>query len=121
MSIVNDIASTVLAAPAPSGGGDGILDWGNGKVAELGAFFRGFSIVAGIGFVIVQALVSRGAFSRIIVSGLAAAVFIYVVFNVTDLRDRVGNELQSAPAAASADSASLHSAHVLYASPGAWR
>jgi hypothetical protein len=27
--------------------GDGILDWGNTKVAELSTFFRGFSVVAG--------------------------------------------------------------------------
>lgn len=86
------------AAPAPSGSSGGILDWGNGKVAQLATFFRGFSIVGGIGFVIYQALASRGAFSRIIISGLAAAVFIWIVWNVTDLRDRVGKELQTAPA-----------------------
>ncbi len=88
---------TVTLAPA-TGGSGGILDWGNGKVAQLGTFFRGFSIVGGVGFVIFQALASRGAFSRIIISGLAAAVFIWIVFNVTSLRDRVGKDLQTAPA-----------------------
>jgi len=78
--------------------GDGILDWGNTKVAELGTFFRGFSVVAGIGFVIFQALASRGAFARIIISGLAAGVFIWIVWNVTDLRDRVDREVRT-PAA----------------------
>ena len=99
MSVVHDIAATVLAAPSPSpapGGGGGLLDWGNGKVAEVGTFFRGLSVVAGIGFVIFQALVSRGAFSRIVVSGLAAAVFIWIVWNVTDLKERVGKDLQAA-------------------------
>jgi hypothetical protein len=88
----------VTLAPPSGGTSGGILDWGNGKVAQLGTFFRGFSIVGGVGFVIFQALASRGAFSRIIVSGLAAAVFIWIVWNVTDLRDRVGKELQTAPA-----------------------
>jgi hypothetical protein len=86
-------------APPPSGNTGGILDWGNGKVAQLGTFFRGFSVIGGIGFVIFQALASRGAFSRIIISGLAAAVFIWIVFNVTSLRDKVGKDLQSAPPA----------------------
>jgi len=96
MPIVHDIATTLLAAPAPTEGG--VLDWANDKVAELGTFFRGFSVVAGIGFVIAQALISRGAFSRIIISGLAAAVFIWIVWNVTDLKDRIGKDLQAAPA-----------------------
>ena len=85
--------------PPPSGSTGGILDWGNGKVSQLGTFFRGFSVIGGIGFVIFQALASRGAFSRILISGLAAGVFIWIVFNVTNLRDRVGKELQTAPAA----------------------
>ncbi|MDP9240455.1 MAG: hypothetical protein M3O55_07425 [Actinomycetota bacterium] len=98
------LAHHYVVTLAPSGG---ILDWGNGKVTELGTFFRGFSIVGGIGFVIFQALASRGAFSRIIISGLAAAVFIWIVWNVTDLRDRVGNELKTAPAYVQ-----LHNAHL---------
>jgi hypothetical protein len=87
-------ATMVLAA-----GGDGLIDWGNTKVNELGGLLRAFSVVAGIGFVIFQAIVSRGAMARIIISGLAAAVFIWIVWNVTDLSDRVSNEVNSAPAA----------------------
>lgn len=113
MSVVHDIATQLMAVPQPppSGSEGGLLDWGNDKVAQLGSFFRGFSVVAGIGFVIVQALISRGAFSRIIVSGLAAAVFIWIVWNVTDLKDRVGKDLQAAPAVVW-----VHQG----AAPGAW-
>lgn len=77
----------------------GILDCATTKVEELRVFFRGFSVVAGIGFVIFQALASRGAFARIIISGLAAGVFIWIVWNVTDLRDRVGREIDTTPGA----------------------
>ncbi len=114
---------TTLAPPSGgTGGTGGILDWGNGKVAQLGTFFRGFSVVGGVGFVIFQALVSRGAFSRIIVSGLAAAVFVWIVWNVTDLRDRVGKELRTAPAAVTVhDPAGSHAA-AMHALPGGhWR
>lgn len=117
MSVVHDLATTVLsqAPSAPSGGG-GVIDWGNGKVAELGSFFRGFSVVAGIGFVIFQALVSRGAFSRIIVSGLAAAVFIWIVWNVTNLKDRVGKDLQASHSVVWVHPGSGHSGTALTAS-----
>ncbi len=93
LMLVTDAAQLIVAA-----GGDGILDWGNGKIGETGGVLRGLSVVVGIGFVIFQAIASRGAMARIIMSGLAAAVFIWIVFNVTDLRDRVDNEINSGPA-----------------------
>jgi hypothetical protein len=80
-----------------SAAGDGLIDWGNTKVDELKGLFRGFAIVAGVGFVIFQAIVSRGAMARVIISGLAAAVFIWIVYNVTDLRDRVDEEVNGQP------------------------
>jgi hypothetical protein len=91
--LVGDTAQLVAAAA----GGDGILDWGNGKITEAGGLLRGLSVVVGIGFVIWQAIASRGAMARIVMSGLAAAVFIWIVFNVTALRDRVDNEVNSSP------------------------
>ncbi len=92
LMLVTDVAHTIVAAS-----GDGILDWGNGKITEAGGLLRGLSVVVGIGFVIFQAIASRGAMARVIMSGLAAAVFIWIVFNVTSLRDRVDNEINSAP------------------------
>ena len=76
----------------------------DGEAPEEGAEFGDLGVapvedaVAGIGFVIFQALASRGAFARIIISGLAAGVFIWIVWNVTDLRDRVDREVRT-PAA----------------------
>lgn len=77
---------------------EGILDFLDGKIAEAGTVLKGFSIVAGIGFVVWQAIQSRGALARIIMSGLAAGVFVWVVWNVTTLKDRVDNEVNTAPA-----------------------
>lgn len=92
LMLVTDAAQVIHSAA-----GDGILDWSNGKIGETGALMRGLAVVVGIGFVIFQAIASRGAMARIIMSGLAAAVFIWIVFNVTSLRDRVDNEINSAP------------------------
>lgn len=76
---------------------DDVLGWLSQKTSELGTLFRSFSVIAGIGFVIFQAIRSGGAMARIVISGIAAGIFIWIVFNVTELRDRVGNEVNSAP------------------------
>lgn len=81
--------------PMESGG---ILDWLGAKNASTQSLFRALSITAGIGFVLYQAIVSRGALARVIVSGIAAAVFIWIVHNVTDVSDRVNNEVNTMPA-----------------------
>lgn len=78
--------------------GGGILDWLGAKNASTQSLFRALSITAGIGFVLYQAIVSRGAMARVIVSGIAAAVFIWIVHNVTSVSDRVNNEVNSMPA-----------------------
>lgn len=77
--------------------GDDIIGFTQDKVNAVGSLFRTGSIVIAIGFVLFQTIVSRGAMARIIVSGVAAAVFVWIVFNVTDLKDRVDNEMNSAP------------------------
>lgn len=77
--------------------GDGILDLLDGKITETKTVARGFASLAGLGFVIYQAIISRGAMARIIMSGLAAGIFVWIVFNVTTVQDRVDNEVNSAP------------------------
>lgn len=88
-------AATVLAA-------DGILDTISEKATEAQGVLRVIASVASIGFVIYQAISSRGAMARILVSGLAAGVFVWIVFNVTELSDRVDNEVNAAGVAATA-------------------
>ncbi len=92
LMLLTETAQTTVMA------GDGILDFLDVKVGEVGSLLRTFSIVAGIGFVVWQAIASRGAMARIVISGLSAAVFVWIVFNVTQVRDRVDNEINSAPA-----------------------
>lgn len=88
---------TQAAAVLPMAGDD-IIGFTQDKVNAVGSLFRAGAIVIAIGFVIFQAIASRGAMARIVVSGVAAAVFVWIVFNVTDLKDRVDNEMNTAPA-----------------------
>lgn len=93
LQVVQEAATTDLLAT-------GILDWAGDKAAELGDLFRAFSVVAGIGFVIWRAIIARGAMAAVVIAGLAAAVFIFIVWNVTDLQDRVDEEVNGAPPSA---------------------
>lgn len=93
MSIITTLASpdTVVLA-------DGLLGTINVKSEEAKETVRIVSGLVAIAFVVFQAAASRMAMGRIIVSALAAGVFMWVVFNVTEVQDRVGEDLQTMPA-----------------------
>ena len=96
MSTVLSLAQHWATAPTPIAA-DGILDWIDAKNTQAISMLRAVAVTLGILFVIWQALASRGAMARVIVAGLAAGVFVWVVFNVTALRDRVDDEVNSQP------------------------
>ncbi len=75
--------------------GDGVLDWLTAKNSQTATLMRAAAVTLGIFFVIVQAVASRGAMARIIVSLAAAGVFIWGVWSVTDIKDRIENEVNS--------------------------
>lgn len=78
---------------------DGLIDLGTSKAKEVGSLFRVLSYVVATGLLLLTALKSRGAMAAIITAGISAAVFVYFVHNITDVEDRVDNEVNgSAPA-----------------------
>lgn len=83
----------LIADLAPLAADGGILDWLNAKNTSTQQLFRGLSYTVGIGFVILVAIKARGAMAAIITSGIAAAIFIWIVNNVTDVSDRVDSEI----------------------------
>lgn len=95
MLTVFDITRQVVAVTLIPMDSTGILDLLSSKNSAVQTFLRGLAVTLGIIFVIYQAVVSRGALARIIISGLAAALFIWIVFNVTSLRTRVDNEVNA--------------------------
>ena len=78
-----------------AGSGGGILDWLTAKNSQTQSVLRGLAVTLGIVFVIWQAVSSRGAMARVIIAIVAAGVFIWGVWNVTDIKDRVGNEVNA--------------------------
>lgn len=79
----------------PLAGGSGILDWLTQKNAQTQTLLRAAAVTLGIIFVIIQAVMSRGAMARIIISVAASSLFVWGVFNVTANKDRVQNEFNS--------------------------
>lgn len=75
--------------------GDGVLDWLTAKNSQTQTLLRAVAVTLGIIFVIIQAVASRGAMARIIISLIVAGIFIWGVWSVTDIKDRVGNEVNS--------------------------
>lgn len=71
----------------------GIFDLLTEKLGDLRSLILLTAGVMAAGFVLWHGIISRGNLSRILVAGIAAAVLGYLVFNVMDLKDRVGNEI----------------------------
>ena len=96
MSTLLTLTTAVSADPmVVAAGGAGLLDWLTNKLTDLQGVFRLLSVVGGMGFVIWQGISSRGAMARIIISGIAAGIFIWIVWNVTALQTRVNNEVNA--------------------------
>ena len=101
MSALIHLSNEILSAHQPgvilAAEGDGILDWTTSKNVETQTLLRALAVTLGIIFVIIQAVASRGAMARIIISLLAAGVFIWGVWSITDIQDLVENEMSSGP------------------------
>ena len=96
MSTLLNLTTAVSADPmVVAAGGTGLLDWLTNKLTDLQGVFRLLSVVGGMGFVIWQGISSRGAMARIIIAGIAAGIFIWIVWNVTALQTRVNNEVNA--------------------------
>lgn len=92
------LLTETVTAISPMTGNDDLIGLAGEKINALGLLFRSGSVVAAIAFVIINAIRSNGAIARIVISGLAAGVFVWIIFNVTTIKDHVGNEVNSAPA-----------------------
>ena len=96
VAVILDIISTPHLLTA-AGQSEGIFDWITTKNTEALTAIRGVAITIAIIFVIWAGIRSRGSFVAILISGITAGMLVWIVFNVTDIQDRVGNEVNSAP------------------------
>lgn len=80
---------------------DGVFDLATEKLNSLNVLLRAAAVVVAVIFIIYRAVATKGAMAAILVAVACGALFIYGVWNVTDLQTRVGNEINSAPAVSS--------------------
>jgi hypothetical protein len=99
MSPLFDISHQIAAAVLIPMETKGILDLLSSKNSAVQILLRGLAVTLGIIFVVYHGVVSRGAIARIVVAGLAAALFIWIVFNITSIKGRLDNEVSAGPPA----------------------
>ncbi|WP_026876681.1 hypothetical protein [Jiangella gansuensis] len=78
----------------------GVLDWATQTATDAQPVLQTVAITVAIGFVIYKAVHSKFSLGTIVVSALAAGIFIWLVFNVTELSDTIAEDL---PGGTSAD------------------
>jgi hypothetical protein len=86
-------AHTQAFLAADNGGTGGLLDWATAKNAQTQTLMRAMAVTLGIVFIFIQGVISRGAMARILIATISAGIFVYAVWNITAIQDRVGNEV----------------------------
>lgn len=105
MSLVTSLATAAPDLATATTIQAGVLDWTSSTASDLREVLRVVAITVAVLFVVFKAVTSKFAVGTIVVSALAAGVFIWIVYNVTALRDTVGEDLPgSAPVVEYVDS-----------------
>lgn len=83
------------AAVAPVTGDGGWFDWAETLNSDTQNLLKGVAITLGIVFVIIAGVKSHGSMARIIIAAFAAGIFVWVVWNITSVKDKVGNDINA--------------------------
>lgn len=87
------ITLEVLAQAAASDRGVGIIDGLTGFMTDVQNLAKVAVWTLGILFFIWQSWLAKGAMARVVMAGVAAAVFVYFGLNMASNVDRVDNEI----------------------------
>lgn len=74
----------------------GWLSWINQKSGEGVTTIQSVALLAAVGFVVFIGIKSKGALAAIVGAGLAAAIFLWLVNNMTAVKTRTDSEMQDA-------------------------
>ncbi|MGN7157749.1 hypothetical protein ACTHRK_16840 [Dietzia cercidiphylli] len=90
---------TTLASPDTLVLADGIFGTISDKSNEGAGALKDVALFAGLVFIVWKAFATRGAIAGIIVAIFSAGILIWAVGNIDFVSGKVGDELQSMPAA----------------------
>lgn len=98
--LVLDLARPVLHSVGYMAGhvptaSNGVFDLVTEKSNEAKQALRAVSSLVAVGFVLFAGIRVRGAIAGITVAAIAAALFLWFVFNITAVQGRVDNEINS--------------------------
>lgn len=96
MSFISGVRIPAQEIVADTCTGEGIFGWTCSTASSIQGVIRVVAITVAIIFVVYKAVSSKFAIGTIIVSALAAGIFIWIVFNVTALRDQVAPNMPGA-------------------------
>lgn len=71
----------------------GLLDWASTTAVDLQPVLQTVAVTVAVVFVIYKAVQSKFSLGTIVVTALAAGLFIWLVFNVDQLSDTIGEDL----------------------------
>lgn len=71
----------------------GMLDWASQTAVDLRPVLQTVALTVAVVFVIYKAVQSKFSFGTIVVSALAAGLFVWAVYNVTSIRDTIAEDL----------------------------
>lgn len=71
----------------------GLIDWAEQTAVDIRPILQTVALTVAVLFVIYKAVHSKFSFGTIVVSALAAGVFVWAVFNVDSLSDTIGEDL----------------------------
>jgi hypothetical protein len=92
--------TTILADPSSPVLAQGLLDWANTKGGEVQDLIRALVAIAVTAFVAMTAFKSHFAIAKTLVSIVVGGVLIWATWNMTAVKDSVGDELPGTAAPA---------------------
>lgn len=94
-TLATEASSMLAAGPPIHMQQGGILDWIDSASGRALTTARGVALAAAVIFVIIIMVTSKMAMTRVILAGLSAGVFVWIIYNVTEIRDRVDTEVNA--------------------------
>lgn len=101
LPLIFDVVSAPHGLTAAAGGqAGGIFDWITTKNTQALTAIRAVAVTIAVIFVVWAGIRTKGSFVAILLAGITAGILLWIVVNVTDIQDRVGDEVNSATAPA---------------------
>lgn len=90
------LESLLVPLLVPLAGG-GVLDWVQGKNADVLVTLREVVITIAVVFVVFKAIEAKFTIARIVMAVLAAGIFLWAVMNIDTIQDWVTKEAEASP------------------------